>query len=210
MKKLISLLLAASMLLSLGLMLGACNGEDSPKDTSAQEQTTAAEGGETESSGEDIEINEISFACSLHTTTYDLASVLPEGGDTVSARAFEDYIYLESLTVPSHIRKISYRSFINNNGLVDIKIDETDASGKSKTRIQAFEGLVMAIQGSGISKTFTVRKISGNVGTEKTLPVNSPRIDMITVVRKGKVRRAKLNYLRDRVGKAAKVKELVK
>ena len=81
MKKLISLLLAASMLLSLGLMLGACNGEDSPEDTSAQEQTTAAEGGETESSGEDIEINEISFACSLHTTTYDLASVLPEGGE---------------------------------------------------------------------------------------------------------------------------------
>ena len=62
---------------------------------------------------------------------------------------------------------------------VDIKIDETDASGKKKSRIQAFEGLVMAIQGSGISKTFTVRKVSGNVGVEKTLPVNSPRIDMI-------------------------------
>ena len=58
----------------------------------------------------------------------------------------------------------------------------------------------MAIQGSGISKTFTVRKVSGNVGTEKTLPVNSPRIDMITVVRKGKVRRAKLNFLRNVVG----------
>jgi large subunit ribosomal protein L19 len=91
---------------------------------------------------------------------------------------------------------------------VDIKIDETDASGKSKTRIQAFEGLVMAIQGSGISKTFTVRKVSGNVGTEKTLPVNSPRIDMITVVRKGKVRQAKLGYIRKSL-KTPKIKERV-
>ena len=91
---------------------------------------------------------------------------------------------------------------------VDIKIDETDASGKSKSRIQSFEGLVMAIKGSGISKTFTVRKISGNVGTEKTLPVNSPRIDTITVVRKGKVRRAKLNYIR-KSSKTPKIKERV-
>ena len=89
-----------------------------------------------------------------------------------------------------------------------VKIDETDASGKKKSRIQAFEGLVMAIQGSGISKTFTVRKVSGNVGTEKTLPVNSPRIDMITVVRKGKVRRAKLNYIR-KSSKTPKIKERV-
>ena len=89
---------------------------------------------------------------------------------------------------------------------VDIKIDETDASGKKKTRIQAFEGLVMAIQGSGISKTFTVRKVSGNVGVEKTLPVNSPKIDKITVVKKGKVRRAKLNYIRD-LKKTPKIKE---
>lgn len=91
---------------------------------------------------------------------------------------------------------------------VDIKIDETDASGNKKTRIQAFEGLVMAIKGSGVSKTFTVRKVSGNVGTEKTLPVNSPRIDMITVVRKGKVRRAKLNYIR-KSSKTPKIKERV-
>ena len=86
---------------------------------------------------------------------------------------------------------------------VDYKIQE----GKN-TRIQAFEGLVMAIQGSGISKTFTVRKVSGNVGTEKTLPVNSPRIDTITVVRKGKVRRAKLNYIR-KSSKTPKIKERV-
>lgn len=79
---------------------------------------------------------------------------------------------------------------------VDIKIDETDASGNKKVRIQAFEGIVMAIKGSGISKTFTVRKMSGSVGTEKTLPVNSPRIDKIIVVRKGKVRRAKPTWIR--------------
>ena len=80
----------------------------------------------------------------------------------------------------------------------------------NKERIQAYEGLVVARKGSGVSETFTVRKVSGSIGTEKTLPVNSPRIDTITVVRKGKVRRAKLNYLRDRVGKAAKVKEVIK
>lgn len=91
---------------------------------------------------------------------------------------------------------------------VDIKIEETDAQGRKKSRIQAFEGLVMAIQGSGISKTFTVRKMSGNVGVEKILPVNSPRIDTITVVRKGKVRQAKLGYIR-KSKKTPKIKERV-
>lgn len=89
---------------------------------------------------------------------------------------------------------------------VDLKIDETDASGNKKVRIQAFEGIVMAIKGSGISKTFTVRKMSGNVGTEKILPVNSPRIDTIVVVKKGKVRRAKLNFLKNIKG-SFKIKE---
>ena len=79
---------------------------------------------------------------------------------------------------------------------VDLKIDETDASGNKKVRIQAFEGIVMAIKGSGISKTYKIRKMSGNVGTEKILPVNSPRIDTIVVVKKGKVRRAKPNWIR--------------
>ncbi len=79
---------------------------------------------------------------------------------------------------------------------VDLKIDEVDSAGNKKVRIQAFEGLVMAIQGSGVSKTFIVRKVSGNVGVEKTLPVNSPKIDKIVVVRKGKVRQAKLGYIR--------------
>lgn len=89
---------------------------------------------------------------------------------------------------------------------VNLKIDEKDSRGNIKTRIQVYEGLVMAIQGSGVSKTFIVRKVSGNVGTEKTLPVNSPRIDSIEVVRKGKVRRAKLNYIRNEK-KAPKIKE---
>lgn len=91
---------------------------------------------------------------------------------------------------------------------VDLKIKEVESKGNAKIRIQTFEGLVMAIKGSGISKTFTVRKVSGNVGTEKTLPVNSPTIDTIKVVRKGKVRRAKLNYIRD-LKKTPKIKERV-
>ena len=89
---------------------------------------------------------------------------------------------------------------------VDIKIDETDSQGKKKTRIQAFEGLVMAIQGSGVSKNFIVRKVSGGVGVERTFPLNSPSIDSIEVLRKGRVRRAKLNYIRNMV-KEPKIKE---
>ncbi len=89
---------------------------------------------------------------------------------------------------------------------VNIKIDEKDSRGNIKTRIQAYEGLVMQIKGSKISKTFTVRKMSGNVGTEKTFPMHSPRIDSIEVIRKGKVRRAKLNYIRDQK-KTPKIKE---
>ena len=84
---------------------------------------------------------------------------------------------------------------------VDVKIVE----GK-RERIQAFEGIVIAIKNSGIAKNFVVRKISQGVGVERTFPVNSPIIDKIEVVRKGKVRRAKLNYLRTMV-KQPKIKE---
>ena len=76
-------------------------------------------------------------------------------------------------------------------------------------RLQNFEGIVIKIQGGGIRKSFTVRKISYGVGVERTFPYNSPRIDRIEVVRHGVVRRAKLLYLRDRVGKAAKKKKKI-
>ena len=81
--------------------------------------------------------------------------------------------------------------------------------GKTE-RTQVYEGVVLCKKNSGARQTFTVRKISYGVGVERVFPYNSPRIQKVEVVRKGKVRRAKLYYLRDRVGKAAKVKELVK
>ena len=78
-----------------------------------------------------------------------------------------------------------------------------------KERIQLFEGTVIARHGGGISETFTVRRVSYGVGVEKTFPIHSPNVDKIVVVREAKVRRAKLYYLRNRVGKAAKVKEKI-
>ena len=80
----------------------------------------------------------------------------------------------------------------------------------NRERIQVFEGVVLKRQGGGNRETFTVRKNSNGVGVEKTWPLHSPNVEKIEVVRRGKVRRAKLNYLRQRVGKAAKVKELVR
>jgi large subunit ribosomal protein L19 len=77
----------------------------------------------------------------------------------------------------------------------------------NRERIQIFEGTIIAKKGEGLRETFTVRRISYGVGVERILPVNSPRIDKVEVIRKGKIRRAKLYYLRERVGKAAKVKE---
>ncbi|WHH59426.1 50S ribosomal protein L19 [Petroclostridium sp. X23] len=79
----------------------------------------------------------------------------------------------------------------------------------ARERVQMFEGTIIRKKHGGIQETFTVRRVSYGVGVERTFPVNSPRIDRIEVVRKGKVRRAKLYYLRDRVGKAAKVKEKI-
>lgn len=85
---------------------------------------------------------------------------------------------------------------------VHVKVKEGD-----KERIQVYEGVVIAKKGSGIRETFTVRRISFGIGVERTFPTNSPRIDKVVVVRKGKVRRAKIYYIRDLSGKAAKVKE---
>ena len=87
---------------------------------------------------------------------------------------------------------------------VHIKIKEGN-----RERIQMFEGTIIKKNHGGIRETFTVRRISYGVGVERTFPVNSPNIDRIEVTRRGKVRRAKLYYLRDRVGKAAKVKEKI-
>ena len=79
-----------------------------------------------------------------------------------------------------------------------------------RERIQMFEGTVIARKGSGVAETFTVRRISYGVGVERVFPVHSPNVKEVAIIRKGKVRRAKLYYLRDRVGKAAKVKEQVR
>ncbi len=80
----------------------------------------------------------------------------------------------------------------------------------NRERVQVFEGTVIKKQGGSIRATFTVRKSSNGIGVEKTWPLHSPNVEKVEVIRKGKVRRAKLNYLRTRVGKSAKVKELVK
>ncbi|MFD1471155.1 50S ribosomal protein L19 [Companilactobacillus mishanensis] len=77
----------------------------------------------------------------------------------------------------------------------------------SRERIQLFEGVVIKKHGTGISATYTVRKMSSGVGVERTFPLNTPRVDKIDVVRYGRVRRSKLYYLRDRKGKAARIKE---
>lgn len=87
---------------------------------------------------------------------------------------------------------------------VGVKIKEGE-----KSRVQAFEGTVIAKKGSGVAETFTVRKVSYGFGVEKIFPVHSPSVVSVDVIRRGRVRRAKLYYLRDRVGKAAKVKERI-
>lgn len=84
---------------------------------------------------------------------------------------------------------------------VHVKIKEG-----SRERIQIFEGYVLKRQGGGIGETFTVRRIASGVGVEKTFPIHSPKVEKIELVRKGSVRRAKLNYMRERTGKAAKIK----
>lgn len=88
---------------------------------------------------------------------------------------------------------------------VDVNVREGD-----RERIQAFEGTVIARKGSGVSETFTVRRVSYGVGVERVFPIHSPNVKAVKVVRRGDVRRAKLYFLRDKVGKAAKVKAQVR
>ncbi|MCD8327531.1 MAG: 50S ribosomal protein L19 [Ruminococcus sp.] len=88
---------------------------------------------------------------------------------------------------------------------VHVKIKEGD-----KSRIQVFEGTIIAKKHGGINETFTVRRVAHGCGIERVFPVHSPVVDKVEIVRRGRVRRAKLYYLRDRVGKAAKVKEAIR
>ena len=94
---------------------------------------------------------------------------------------------------------------VGDNVKVHVKITEGN-----RQRVQVFEGTVIKKQNGGLRETFTVRRVAYGTGVERTFPLNAPIIEKIEVVRKGKVRRAKLFYLRDRVGKAAKVKELIR
>ena len=110
---------------------------------------------------------------------------------------------IESLT-QNQLRTDLHKLCIGDTIKVHVKIKEGD-----KERIQVFEGTVIAKKHGGIQETFTVRRLSYGVGVERTFPANSPKIDKIDVVRRGKVRRAKLYYLRDRVGKATRVKEKI-
>lgn len=123
------------------------------------------------------------------------------------------HLMKEELTVNEIIRNIEAAQLkaevpvfhVGDTVRVHAKIKEG-----TRERIQVFEGTVLKRQGGSTRETFTVRKNSNGIGVEKTWPLHSPNVEKIEVVRYGKVRRAKLNYLRDRVGKAAKVKELVK
>lgn len=105
---------------------------------------------------------------------------------------------LEQQQIKADVPKLEIGDYLR----VHVKVKEGN-----RERLQAFEGTVIALKGAGLKETFTVRRISYGVGVERIFPVNSPRIDHIDVIRKGKVRRAKLYYLRERVGKASKVKE---
>ena len=94
-----------------------------------------------------------------------------------------------------------------NVKVVDVTYDEKTKQNKTRERLQAFEGVCIARQGAGLNESFTVRKISYGEGVERVFPVYSPLVDSVVVVRKGKVRRAKLYYLRGRTGKSARISE---
>ena len=94
-----------------------------------------------------------------------------------------------------------------NVKVVDVSFDEKTKQEKKRERLQAFEGVCIARQGAGLNESFTVRKLSYGEGVERVFPIYSPLVDSVVVVRKGKVRRAKLYYLRGRQGKSARISE---
>ena len=96
-----------------------------------------------------------------------------------------------------------------NVKVVDVTFDEKTKQNKTRERLQAFEGVCIARQGQGLNESFTVRKMSYGEGVERVFPVYSPLVDSVSVVRKGRVRRAKLYYLRGRTGKSARISERV-
>ena len=112
-------------------------------------------------------------------------------------------VILDAFT-KDQLREEPFKFEIGSTVRVHVKIKEG-----SRERIQVFEGTVIAKKHGGVSETVTVRRVSYGVGVERTFPVNSPNLAKVEVVRRGKVRRAKLYYLRSRTGKAAKVKELL-
>ena len=111
--------------------------------------------------------------------------------------------YLKNLEA-SQIKEEKFSFAVGDTVRVESKVKEGN-----RERLQAFEGVVTKRQNGGVHETFTVRKISNGCGVEKTWPIHSPNVADVEVVRKGKIRRAKLFYLRDRVGKKAKVKEKI-
>ena len=107
-----------------------------------------------------------------------------------------------SLMTKDMIREVRHEFNIGDTVRVHVRIKEGE-----RQRVQVFEGTVIAKQHSGVNESFTVRRTSYGVGVERVFPINSPNVEKVEVIRRGKVRRAKLYYLRDRVGKSAKVKE---
>jgi len=111
------------------------------------------------------------------------------------------------MTIIDQIEKEQLRSDLASFNIGDTVRVMVKVKEGEKERIQAYEGVVIAKKGTSIRETFTVRRVSFGIGVERTFPLHSPRIDKIIVVRKGKVRRAKIYYIRNLSGKAAKVKE---
>lgn len=112
------------------------------------------------------------------------------------------------MNIIDQIEKEQLRSDLTSFNIGDTVRVMVKVKEGEKERIQAYEGVVIAKKGSSVRETFTVRRVSFGIGVERTFPLHSPRIDKIIVVRKGKVRRAKIYYIRNLSGKAAKVKEV--